>query len=230
MLKSLRIDGLDVTLRRFGKEFILINSNNADNLNALGSAIYKSKIDHLEEVIVTPSEICLKTSNVTSDDIIEKLEEIKIQQSDNSSIWKLPVCFDIDADWSIVEDFTGLPKKSIINQIIESKITVGMFGFIPGFIYFDGLPESLHVPRKKVPSKYVEPHSIGIGGRYLGLYSLPSPGGWNIIGRTPISLLQIPEIPPVKIQLNDTIQIQSISAKKYQNILDNPISLESYND
>ena len=72
------------------------------------------------------------------------------------------------------------------------------------------------MPRKANPEKYVAANSLAIGGKYLGLYALDSPGGWNVIGKTPISMLQIPNLPPVAVNLGDKIKLQAISASEYE--------------
>ena len=104
-----------------------------------------------------------------------------------------------------------------------------MFGFLPGFIYLDGLDASLHVPRKTIPSKYVKANSIAIGGKYIGLYSIDSPGGWQVIGQTPISILEIPQLPPVEMNLGDRIKLKAIDATEFENILQKKITLKEYN-
>ena len=104
-----------------------------------------------------------------------------------------------------------------------------MFGFLPGYIYFDGLEKSLQVPRKAIPAKYVESNSIAIGGKYLGLYSIESPGGWFVIGRTPIPILEIPKLPPVALNLKDEIILHPILQLEYEQLLKKKISLKQYN-
>ena len=104
-----------------------------------------------------------------------------------------------------------------------------MFGFLPGFIYLEGLNPSMHVPRKTIPSKYVKANSIALGGKYVGLYSIDSPGGWHVVGQIPISILKFTQLPPVEMNLGDKIVLHPIDQIEFEIILQKQISLKEYN-
>jgi inhibitor of KinA len=95
--------------------------------------------------------------------------------------------------------------------------TVAIMGFLPGFPYLTGLNENLWTPRKSIPRAHVPKGEVGIGGSNTGIYSLPSPGGWNIIGQTPLSLFDSKKENPFFFQPGDQIRFQPISKKEYEN-------------
>jgi len=104
-----------------------------------------------------------------------------------------------------------------------------MFGFLPGFVYMNGLDKNLHTPRKSTPSKYIAANSLAIGGSYLGIYSLPSPGGWHVVGKLACPIINLPNVPPILISENHKLKIESIDAKSYQALQHDQIDIISYN-
>ena len=82
-----------------------------------------------------------------------------------------------------------------------------MFGFLPGFVYLQMLPDELQVPRKESPTARTQPNAFAIGGPYAGVYSLPSPAGWNVIGQLQESLLQTDQLPPVSLRPGDRVRL-----------------------
>ena len=93
-----------------------------------------------------------------------------------------------------------------------------MLGFSPGFPYLGGLSEQLFTPRKDTPRAKIEAGSVGIANQQTGVYSVDSPGGWQIIGKTPVPLFNITDNPPVLIQPGDYIQFMPITEHEYATI------------
>ena len=90
-----------------------------------------------------------------------------------------------------------------------------MIGFLPGFPYLGELPKSLHVPRLDKPRLLVPKGAVGIGGTQTGIYPIESPGGWNIIGRTPLDLYYLERVEPFLIRAGDQLQFRSISLETF---------------
>lgn len=226
MLESTQLLDSQLEIKNYNDDFLLIKSNIETFLSPFGKAIYERKFAFVRQVIVTEKEICLQlNSNFRKSDIDQllSLTQTSISVSEN---FKLPVYFDKNEDWKEVIKVTNLDKNEIIKQLTKQVFPVAMFGFLPGFVYLNGLDKSLHVPRKKVPAKYVEAGSIAIGGKYLGLYGLDSPGGWHVIGKMPLSLLQIPNLPPLKINLGDTVTLYSVDENEFKKLSRKSSSLE----
>jgi len=104
----------------------------------------------------------------------------------------IPCCYDLGQDLGRVAEHTKLSPADVIARHTATEYTVYAIGFCPGFPYLGYLPPELSgVPRLPTPRPRVEPGSVGLTGRQTGLYPLARPGGWNLIGRTPLELVHL---------------------------------------
>jgi inhibitor of KinA len=104
----------------------------------------------------------------------------------------IPCCYELGPDLDRVAGHTGLTTDEVVRRHTETEYTVFAVGFCPGFPYLGYLPPELSgVPRLDQPRLRVEPGSVGLTGRQTGVYPLPRPGGWNLIGRTPLELVHL---------------------------------------
>jgi inhibitor of KinA len=130
----------------------------------------------------------------------------------------IPVCYEKEFALDIEEIATV--KNISINELIEiytSKIYhVYMMGFLPGFAYMGEVDEKLEMPRKQQPRQTVEAGSVGIAGRQTGIYPLASPGGWQIIGRTPLKLFDAEKKEPTLLKAGDKAKFISISKDEFE--------------
>src|SRR4051812_38704602 len=92
---------------------------------------------------------------------------------------------------------------------------VYLIGFAPGFPYLGGLPKQLATPRHAKPRMAVPPGSVGIAGEQTGIYPQSTPGGWNLIGCTPLKLFQPAANPPVLLQPGDEVRFKAISPEEF---------------
>jgi KipI family sensor histidine kinase inhibitor len=108
----------------------------------------------------------------------------------NGTLWRLPVCFDpaCAPDLAEVAAARGLTSDEVVRLLTATEFTVYMLGFLPGFPYLGGLPEALEMPRLATPRKAVPARSVAIAGRMCAAYPWESPGGWRLVGRTPVRL------------------------------------------
>lgn len=220
---------LPLQIRNFNDDFLLIEAEDESSVTALGKQLYAAELDFVEEVIVTEKEICLQLNERFDPAATDWLKGGGEAFTQESRTYELPVYFSEHEDWEGVMATTGLSKKAIIDQLVSLDFSIAMFGFLPGFLYLNGLPAALQVPRKTVPAKYVEANSIALGGRYIGLYALDSPGGWHVIGKLAIPVLQIPLLPPLPVNLGDTLRFRAISQAEYDELQAHPLSLIEYN-
>lgn len=227
--RSLHLHNSDFQVQNFNNDFLLIRATQEGTLAALGKLIYERKFDFIDEVIVTEREICLKLNALFDNQKMELLSTLQPAKQQASNTYRLPIYFADQEDWKGVSTSTGLSKEEVIEQVLATDFTVAMFGFLPGFIYLNGLPEHLHVPRKSVPAKYVKANSVAIGGKYLGLYALDSPGGWHVIGRVPVSILQLPQLPPLPLNLQDRMKCVRITPEEFTHINAQQLNLIAYN-
>lgn len=216
-------------IKNFYNDFLILKSENQAYLAAVGKAIFDKKLDFVDEVIVTEVEICLKLNQNFQESKIELLQNLELGKKSERRNYQLPVYFSEHEDWENVASVTGFSKTKIIEKLVAAELSIAMFGFLPGFLYLSGLDPSLQVPRKNIPSKYVKANSIALGGKYVGCYSVDSPGGWQVIGQTPVSILKKSQLPPVDINLGDQITLHPIDQMEYENLLKKNISLKEYN-
>ncbi len=147
----------------------------------------------------------LKTAKYRSGNEIGQREEIEI-----------PICYELGVDLKNVAEGIGLSVKDLIDKHLKAAYRAALIGFIPGFLYLTGLPSELSFPRRSNPRKKVEEGSVGIGGTQAGIYSLASPGGWNIIGRTPLILFQKDKIPPMPVHVGARVKFKRISQSEFE--------------
>jgi len=134
--------------------------------------------------------------------------------------WKIPVCYDavFGMDLEMISITKNSSKDSIIKLHSQAVYTVYFIGFLPGFLYLGGLDETLHAPRKETPRLKIEKGAVAIGGNQTGVYPNQSPGGWNIIGNTPISFFDVKKDNPCFAKPGDQIKFYPIDLEKYQEI------------
>ncbi|MEP6777835.1 MAG: 5-oxoprolinase subunit PxpB [Chthoniobacterales bacterium] len=131
---------------------------------------------------------------------------------------EIPVCynrafaFDIDD----VARHTNFSADEVVRQHSEANYRVRCIGFTPGFSYLAGLPSGLATPRRQVPRTDVPAGSIAIGGNQTGIYPSTSPGGWNVIGRTPLRLFDASRQPPALLVAGDRVSFRAISRDEFE--------------
>lgn len=137
-------------------------------------------------------------------------------------LWEIPVSY--HEDFGIDLQLLSASKEINIDEIIklhtEAVYKVYGIGFLPGFLYLGGLHEKLHFPRQSTPRLEVPKGSVGIGGNQTGIYPQNSPGGWHIIGKTPISLFNAKSKKPCFINPNDEIKFVAIEKHLFFDIED----------
>ena len=108
-----------------------------------------------------------------------------------------------------------MTTEEVIQIHSESECLVYMLGFAPGFPFMGGMDTRIATPRKATPRLSIQPGSVGIAGKQTGIYSLETPGGWQIIGRTPLDLFLPHMSPPTLLQAGDRIRFVPISPSEY---------------
>jgi len=126
----------------------------------------------------------------------------------NSRLIEIPVRFDKEfaLDLDFVATSNNLTPEKVIEIFLNKTYRVFMLGFLPGFSYMGEVDERIVTPRKQTPRTKVPKGSVGIAGKQTGIYSLESPGGWQIIGRTNVELFTPEAETPTFLQAGDSIQ------------------------
>jgi len=130
----------------------------------------------------------------------------------------MPVCYDNDMAPDLAEaaDELGLGTEELIHRHCAADYTVAMIGFAPGFPYLLGLPESLALPRRATPRTRVPAGSVAIGGNQTGIYPRESPGGWRLLGRTPLVLFDPARAIPSLLAPGDRVRFQRIDLAAFE--------------
>ncbi|TQV89808.1 5-oxoprolinase subunit PxpB [Aliikangiella coralliicola] len=160
----------------------------------------------------------LKISIERFEQVLKELLEKPIQQQPiHGRLIQIPACYDheLAPDLLPLANYCQLSIKEVIHLHTQTTYLVHMLGFLPGFLYLGGLTDKLHCPRKSTPATRIPAGAIGIGGQQTGIYPVASPGGWNIIGQTPVNLFNPLNTEPFIAAPLDKIQFVPISKKEF---------------
>jgi len=140
-------------------------------------------------------------------------------KTDRRSI-EIPVCCDTEfaLDLEQIAHQARISPAEVLNLYCAGTYRVGCIGFTPGFPFLLGLPQKLATPRRGTPRKKVPAGSVAIGGQQTGIYPLRSPGGWNVIGRTPLRLFDPQNSPPTLLAVGDRIHFRSITRDEFERL------------
>jgi inhibitor of KinA len=145
-------------------------------------------------------------------------ESVAIEENSNDII-HIPVCYsnDFGIDMGFLIKEKNISRQEIIHLHTSKIYRVYMIGFLPGFSYLGKIDEKLIIPRKLKPAPVVA-GSVGIAGSQTGIYPLDTPGGWQIIGRTPLKLFEANAIVPVTLNIGNQIKFYEISKEEFEKL------------
>ena len=147
-----------------------------------------------------------------------RLAEAAGTASQQGRHWRLPVCFDEDfaPDLNDLAAAKGLSREAVIALMTEATFQVYMIGFMPGFPYMGGLPSVLEIPRLASPRKAVPARSLAIAGTMCAVYPWQSPGGWRLLGKTPVPMFSAADTAsPSLLASGDRVCWQAIERPLY---------------
>ena len=164
---------------------------------------------------------------------LQKINTKEISEIINSSQYKnlnfsqdkkehvIPICYDFGIDLTNISKELKLDKEEIISIHLNSTFFIYMIGFVPGHPFMGDLNPNLFLNRLKTPRVKVPAGSVGIVEKFCNIYPYESPGGWNIIGRTPTKLFNNKDsMKPCLLSPGDIIKFKSISKKEFNNLID----------
>lgn len=131
---------------------------------------------------------------------------------------EIPVCYDPEfaLDLDHVASQAKLTPTKVVDLHSRAEYRVSCIGFVPGFPFLAGLPKELATPRRATPRKEIPAGSVGIGGAQTGIYPMRSPGGWNLIGRTPLQLFDPEKTPPAFLRAGDRVRFRAITREEFE--------------
>lgn len=176
--------------------------------------VYYNPVDvyfsNLEKGVKTPYE------DVKSK-VLSLMNQPHVTEKMTDRVVKVPVVYggEMGPDLKFVASYNGLTPSEVIKIHSSAEYLVYMLGFAPGFPFMGGMDQKIATPRKETPRLAITPGSVGIAGNQTGIYPLETPGGWQIIGRTPSRLFLPEQSPPTLLQPGDRIQFVPISLEEY---------------
>ena len=150
----------------------------------------------------------------------ELLTGLPATEAEPREVITIPVCYDPEfaPDLAEVAAHAGITGEEVARLHSAATYRVYFLGFAPGFTYLGGLPEALHIPRLASPRRSVAAGSVGIAGSQTGIYPLPSPGGWRLIGRTPWRMFDPGAVPPTRLQPGDQVRFTGIERAAFERL------------
>lgn len=168
-------------------------------------------------IVYSPLQVSYEEAKMELAALLKKASEITLPPPRTI---ELPVCYggDHGPDLEYVARHNGLSAEEVIAIHTGASYTVHMIGFAPGFPYLGGMSEKIAAPRKVSPRVTIPERSVGIAGNQTGVYPISTPGGWQLIGRTPTRLFLPDHEIPSLLSAGDTVVFRQITADEYQTL------------
>lgn len=130
---------------------------------------------------------------------------------------RIPVCYggDLGPDLGAVAEFSQLDEATVVALHTERSYRVFMLGFVPGFAYLGTVDDRIAMPRRATPRVRVPPGSVGIAGVQTGIYPLETPGGWQLVGRTPLKAFDPDRAEPFLLKAGDSVEFYAIDRDRF---------------
>lgn len=195
-------------------------------VTSLCAEIENNKIKGVIEYIPTFCSVSVlyDCTLISAKKLISKLEKIikniKITSSRKAKLYEIPVCYDdcFALDMGNVCEHSHLTREEVIARHSGRDYLIYMLGFLPGFAYLGGMDEALATPRLDSPRSEIFEGAVGIGGEQTGIYPVASPGGWQLIGKTPVKVYDKERENPILYSSGDYIRFVPVSLAEYDQI------------
>ena len=199
-----------------------------DKVHSLYDEIKLEDIEGVLECIPTyrsllinydPLEVDFSQLKGSVSQLVRKVEEKDLDSLEHRVVI-LPTVYggEFGPDLDDVCDINNLTQEEVVDIHSCRKYRVYMMGFTPGFPYLGGMSERISTPRLESPRKTIPAGSVGIGGNQTGVYPIDSPGGWRLIGRTPVDLYNPDENPPVAFKPGDMVEFVPVDEDDFERI------------
>lgn len=194
-------------------------------INLMKSIEKSSLSDYIYEMIPTYRSLMIiyNPLKIEFNNLINTVKDmesnLEILEKHEKNIVKVPVLYgnDFGPDIETVAKHNGLKIEDVIKLHSEAEYLVYMLGFTPGFTYLGGMNNKLETPRLANPRVKIPEGSVGIAGKQTGVYPIESPGGWQLIGRTPIKLYDPKRENPILLKAGDYVKFIPITKDEFNN-------------
>ncbi|MBV1758604.1 MAG: 5-oxoprolinase subunit PxpB [Dethiosulfatibacter sp.] len=203
-----------------------INEETNIKITALAAEITDQHFAGIEDLIPSYTQLLIQYDPLIEDyetlcQTIRSLEHtVNDLSSDKQMIIRVPVLYggDSGSDLSFVASYNHLTEEEVIRIHSSTAYLIHMIGFTPGFPYLGGLSERIRTPRLIEPRHRIKAGSVGIADNQTGIYPIDSPGGWQIIGHTPVELFNWKNTPPTLFKAGQYIKFQPVTNEEYTTI------------
>ena len=222
----------NVKILTAGDSSILIQFGNAidPDINArIAATVQLMKEQHIEGVVDIIPAFCSLLINydprvISYDEMKTRMEKILSVEiaagARKKKVFEIPVCYggEFGPDLATIAEHAGLSEQEVIDIHTSTDYLIYMLGFLPGFTYLGGLDERIHTPRLANPRIRIPAGSVGIGGSQTGIYPMDSPGGWQLMGLTPVKTYDPDREVPILVEAGDYIRFVPIDRAQYDRI------------
>ncbi|CAD5244657.1 5-oxoprolinase subunit PxpB [Thermococcus camini] len=194
-----------------------------ERIHSLARAIEKANFEWLIEVVPAYSSLA-----VIYDPVLIDFESVKravegvefTSERFEGKLVEVPVVYggEYGPDLEFVAEHNGLTVDDVIEIHSKPTYRVYFLGFLPGFAYLGGMDDRIATPRLEKPRLKVPAGSVGIAGKQTGIYPLGSPGGWRLIGRTPLKLFDPSKEPPTLLQPGDRVRFVPVDEEEFREL------------
>ncbi|MCO6041369.1 5-oxoprolinase subunit PxpB [Thermococcus alcaliphilus] len=205
----------------FGDE---IDENVNKKVHAVAEAIEEAAPEWLIEVVPTYTSVYIYYDplKISYSEVLEAVKPFLSAEprEEEKRIIEIPVAYGgkFGPDIEFVAEYNGLTVEEVIEIHSKPLYRVYMLGFLPGFAYLGGMDEGIATPRLEKPRLKVPAGSVGIAGKQTGWYAIESPGGWRLIGRTPLKTFDPSKSPPSIVKAGDYVKFVPISEEEFWEI------------
>ena len=222
----------NVKILTAGDSSILIQFGNAidPDINArIAATVQLMKEQHIEGVVDIIPAFCSLLINydprvISYEEMRTRMEKILSVEiaagARKKKVFEIPVCYggEFGPDLATIAEHAGLSEQEVIDIHTSTDYLIYMLGFLPGFTYLGGLDERIHTPRLANPRIRIPAGSVGIGGSQTGIYPMDSPGGWQLMGLTPVKTYDPDREVPILVEAGDYIRFVPVDRAEYDRI------------
>lgn len=222
----------DIRILTAGDSALLIefgNEINPETNRRITALVQLMKEQHIEGIVDIIPAFCSLLINydprvLSYEELKERMEHLLKMEAKTEDtkkrIFEIPVCYggEYGPDIENIAEHAGLSVEEVIRIHSSKDYLIYMLGFLPGFTYLGGLDERIHTPRLASPRLKIRAGSVGIGGSQTGIYPLDSPGGWQLMGMTPVRTYDPGRKTPILVEAGDYIRFIPIGEEEFLRI------------
>ena len=175
---------------------------------------YRSLLVYFDPLLIKRQQLVERINSLMANELTDKASEA------SARVIRIPVCYggEFGPDLAFVANHNGLTEAEVVEIHTSVPYLIYMLGFTPAFPYLGGMSERIAAPRLQKPRTCIPAGSVGVAGSQTGFYPVESPGGWQLLGRTPIKAFNPQAKNPFLYGAGDYLQFHSISLHEYETI------------